>query len=104
MVAAVDAANRQREIVGRILSFQLPEHREIKHLVRNIETSSQRFAANAHPLDWIVLVMDQVGDFVGDEGLLALAVSAPPDEGGSKELWVQRPAMERHPQQWQTGG
>ena len=103
VVTAVDAADRQGEIVGRTLSFQLPEHREIEHLVRNIDTSPQRLAAHAHPLYWIVLVRDQVGDLVGDEPLLALAARAPPDEGGPKELRVQRPVMECHPQQWQAG-
>src|SRR5215469_12833731 len=86
-----------------MLCFKLPEHREIECLVGSIKASSQRLAANAHPLDWVVLVMDQVGDLVGDEILLALAASAPPDEGGPKELRVQRPAMERHPEQWQAG-
>jgi hypothetical protein len=51
--AAMDAGDRQGQIVSGTLSFQFREHSEIERRPSTLQASPQRLAAKAHPLHWL---------------------------------------------------
>jgi len=101
VVGAVRAGQRQRQIIGGALRFELVQDRKIEHRVGDVDPAPQRFAAHDHPPDGVFLGADHGRHLVRDQRLHRLAGRTPPNEGGAEILRMQGAAVHGHAQQRQ---